>query len=134
MLPRLLTYLGAAVVALAASSAAHAQIVIGQTVGVTGAVAATVKEVTSGARLYLDLVNARGGLRGEKIELITLDDKFDVATAAENARILIEERNVVALFLTRGTPHTEAILPLLDKHGVALVAPSTGATGRRRRW
>lgn len=33
----------------------------------------------------------------------------------------------MALFLNRGTPHTEAILPLLDKHGVVPVAPSTGA-------
>ena len=31
------------------------------------------------------------------------------------------------MFLNRGTPHTEAIIPLLDKHGVALVGPSTGA-------
>ena len=43
------------------------------------------------------------------------------------ARKLIEEQNVSAMFLTRGTPHTEAIMPLLEKHGVALVAPSTGA-------
>ena len=42
-------------------------------------------------------------------------------------RTLIEDKNVSALFLNRGTPHTEAILPLLDKHGVVLVAPSTGA-------
>jgi branched-chain amino acid transport system substrate-binding protein len=34
---------------------------------------------------------------------------------------------VLALFLNRGTPHTEAIIPLLDKHGVPLVGPSTGA-------
>ena len=33
----------------------------------------------------------------------------------------------MALFLNRGTPHTEAILPLLDKHGVVPVTPSTGA-------
>ena len=34
---------------------------------------------------------------------------------------------MVALFMSRATPHTEAILPLLDKHGVPLVGPSTGA-------
>ena len=56
-----------------------------------------------------------------------MDDKFDPKTAAENARKLIEESNVVAMFLTRGTPHTEAMIPLLEKHGVALVGPSTGA-------
>jgi len=33
----------------------------------------------------------------------------------------------VALFLTRGTPHTQAILPLLAEHQVPLIAPSTGA-------
>ena len=41
--------------------------------------------------------------------------------------MLIEQRNVVALFLIRGTPQNEAVLPLLDAHGVPLVAPSTGA-------
>ncbi|MFN7864128.1 MAG: ABC transporter substrate-binding protein, partial [Curvibacter sp.] len=99
-----------------ASAAAQAQILIGQTAGFSGPVAAGVKETTDGARLYIDAVNARGGVAGQKIELtISLDDRFDPKQAAENARILIEERNVAALFLSRGTPHSEAIMPLLDK-------------------
>lgn len=106
---------------------AQAQVLIGQTAGFSGIVASGVQETTDGARLYLDMVNARGGVHGQKIELISLDDKFDPKLAAENARKLIEEQNVTAMFLTRGTPHNEAIVPLLDKHGVALVGPSTGA-------
>ena len=106
---------------------AQAQILIGQTAGFTGAVAAGVKETTDGAKLYIDSINAKGGVHGQKIELISLDDKFDPKLAAENARKLIEERNVLALFLNRGTPHTEAIIPILDQYGVALIAPSTGA-------
>ncbi|MDP3825385.1 MAG: ABC transporter substrate-binding protein, partial [Polaromonas sp.] len=86
-----------------------------------------VKETTDGAKLYIDTVNAKGGVNGQKIELISLDDKFDPKLAGENARKLIEEQNVAAMFLTRGTPHTEAMLPLLEKHGVPLVGPSTGA-------
>lgn len=105
---------------------AGAQILIGQTAGVTGAVAATVKEATDGARLYFDAVNARGGVAGQRIELIQLDDKFDPKLAAENARTLIG-RGVVALFLNRGTPHTQAIMPLLTEYKVPLVGPSTGA-------
>jgi ABC-type branched-subunit amino acid transport system substrate-binding protein len=105
----------------------HAQILIGQTAGFTGAVGANVKETADGAQLYIDSVNASGGVAGQQIKIIALDDKFDVKLAAENARILIEEKQVVALFLNRGTPHTEAILPILKKYGVALVAPSTGA-------
>ena len=114
-------------ISLVAGAAAQAQITIGQTAGFTGPVADGVKETTEGAKLYIDAVNARGGVNGQKIELISLDDKFDPALTVENARKLIEERNVTALFLTRGTPNTEAVIPLLDKHGVPLVGPSTGA-------
>ncbi|MFC5521776.1 ABC transporter substrate-binding protein [Polaromonas jejuensis] len=105
----------------------QAQIVIGQTAGFTGPVSAGVKETTDGAKLYIEAINAKGGVGGQKIELISLDDKFEPKLAAENARKLIEEQNVVAMFLTRGTPHTEAMIPLLDKYGVPLIGPSTGA-------
>ena len=107
--------------------AAQAQILIGQTAGYTGIVSPAVKEIADGAKLYLDATNARGGVYGQKIELIALDDKFDPKLAAENARILIEEKNVLALFLGRGTPTTEAILPIIEKAGVPYLAPSTGA-------
>lgn len=115
-------------VALAcAGMAAQAQILVGQTAGFSGPVAAGVKETTAGARLWLDAVNARGGVGGQQVELVSLDDRFDPRLAGENASRLIEQHGVVALFLTRGTPHTEAVLPLLDAHRVPLIGPSTGA-------
>lgn len=116
-----------AIVLTALSHASQAQILIGQTAGFTGAVGAGVKETTEGAKLYIDAINAKGGVNGQKIELVSLDDKFDPKLAAENARQLIEEQNVVAMFLTRGTPHTEGIIPILEKNGVPLIGPSTGA-------
>ena len=106
---------------------ATAQIIVGQTAGFTGAVAATVKEATDGAKLYFDAVNAKGGVNGQQIELVSLDDKFDPKTAAANARTLITEKGAVALFLTRGTPHNELIIPVLDELKVPLLGPSTGA-------
>lgn len=112
---------------LGMASAAQADILIGQTTAVTGPVAASVGETLVGVNLYLNSINAKGGVHGEKIRLITLDDKFEPKQAGENARRLIEQDNVVALFMSRATPHTEAILPHLARHGVALVAPSTGA-------
>ena len=117
----------AAMASLCIAASAHAQILIGQTSGFTGPVAAGVKEITDGARLYLDAVNAKGGVNGQLIELVSLDDKFDPKLAGENARKLIVEKNVVALFLSRGTPHTQAIMPLLSEYKVPLIAPSTGA-------
>lgn len=112
---------------LVVGGAAQAQILIGQTAGFTGPVASGVKETTEGAKLYIDSVNARGGVNGQKIELISVDDKFDPKLAAENAKSLIVDKQVLALFLNRGTPHTEAINPLLEQYGVPLIAPSTGA-------
>ncbi|HJV61387.1 MAG TPA: ABC transporter substrate-binding protein [Albitalea sp.] len=112
---------------LAAGTPAWAQVLVGQTTGVTGISAAAVKETGAGAALWIDAVNAKGGVNGQRIEVITLDDKSEPALAAANARTLIEQRKVVALFLTRGTPTNEAILPVLDEHGVALIGPSTGA-------
>lgn len=106
---------------------ACADILIGQTAGFSGIVAAGVKECTDGAKLWIDSINAKGGVNGQKIDLISMDDKFDPKTAAANAKVLVEEKNVVALFLVRGTPHSEAMIPLLDQYGVPLIAPSTGA-------
>jgi len=127
-MPSLSIKLLGAVLALGAwTLPAQAQIKIGQTAGFSGPVAAGVKETSEGARLYLDAVNAQGGVGGQKIELITLDDKFDPKLSAVNAKQLIEQRGVLALFLSRGTPQTEALFPLLAQHKLALVAPSSGA-------
>jgi branched-chain amino acid transport system substrate-binding protein len=103
------------------------KILIGQTAGFTGTVAGGVKETTEGAKLYINSVNKNGGVYGRKIELISLDDAFDPKRAGANAKILIEEKGVFALFLCRGTPHAEAILPYLAANKVPLIAPSTGA-------
>lgn len=116
-----------AAIAALAPVLAFSQILIGQTAGFSGTVAAGVKETTDGAKLWIDSVNAKGGVNGQKIELVSMDDKFDPKVSAANAKVLVEEKNVLALFLNRGTPHAEAIIPLLEQHGVPLIAPSTGA-------
>lgn len=102
-------------------------ILIGQTVGVTGTVAGPVNEMNEGAQAYLDEVNAQGGIHGRKVVLRTLDDKFDPALTVANGETLIKKEGVFAMFLGRGTPHTQALLPLLEENGVPLLAPSTGA-------
>ncbi|RJP72123.1 MAG: amino acid ABC transporter substrate-binding protein [Comamonadaceae bacterium] len=112
---------------MALSAPAWAQLRIGQPSGFTGSVAAGVKENTDGAKLYFDAVNARGGVNGQKIELISVDDKFDPKVTVEVARDLITRQKVLALFLNRGTPHSQALLPLLAEYKVPLVGPSTGA-------
>lgn len=115
------------IASLFAATPLQAQIVIGQTAAFTGPVAAGVQETTAGAKLYFDSVNAAGGINGKQIELVSLDDKFDPKLSGENAHKLVTEHKAIALFLSRGTPHTQAMLPVLNEFKVPLVGPSTGA-------
>lgn len=99
-------------------------ILIGQTVGLTGQIAGPVREMNEGAAAYFEYVNKNGGINGRKIELRILDDRFDPAVAAANAETLVTKEHVFALFQSRGTPHTQAILSVLDNHKVPLITPS----------
>ncbi len=110
-----------------AAAPATAQIRVGMPSGFTGSVAPGVKENADGAKLWIDHINSRGGVNGQRVELVTVDDKFDPKLTVQLARQLITEQNVVALFLNRGTPHAQALLPVLDEFKLALVGPSTGA-------
>jgi branched-chain amino acid transport system substrate-binding protein len=118
--------LTASLLLLALALPASAQLRIGQSAGFSGATAVNVKEATDGAKLYFDSVNAQGGVNGKKIELISLDDKFDPKLTLENTKNLIDQ-GVISMFLNRGTPHTQAIMPLLAEAKIPLVGPSTGA-------
>ncbi|RIX44213.1 MAG: ABC transporter permease [Rhodocyclales bacterium GT-UBC] len=112
------------------------KVLIGQVAGLTGAVAGSVKEQVSGAQVYFKAVNDKGGIAGRQIELRVEDDGFDPKRTPDAARKLIAQ-GVTALFMVRGTGNTESILPLLDKEGVPLVAPATGAASLHqpvRRW
>lgn len=47
--------------------AVQAQILIGQTAGLTGPVGAGVKKTTDGAKLYLDAINARAAYMDKRL-------------------------------------------------------------------
>jgi ABC-type branched-subunit amino acid transport system substrate-binding protein len=126
---RLAAALAAAFVgtALAEPGITPTTIVIGQVAGFTGSVAGTVKELTGGAQMYFNAVNAKGGVHGRKIVLESADDGFDPKRTPDTMKKLIDEKNVFAMFLARGTPTTEAGYPILEAAKVPLIGPSTGA-------
>ena len=107
---------------------ANAQdLIVGMTSGFTGEAAVNAHKNRLGAQLAINEFNARGGLRGRRMRLMTLDDKLSAAQAAANATTLVTEHHAIALLLCRSTACTQALLPVLKKHQVALVGPSTGA-------
>ena len=112
---------------LAATPAPKAAFRIGNSGPSAGPNAASMLELLEGARLCFDAVNAEGGIRGRAIELLQLDDNFEVPRTVQNVQRLVDVEKVDALLLVRGTPHNEAILPALERAGVPLIGPSTGA-------
>ena len=113
--------------AMAEPGVTDSKILIGQTAGFTGPAGEQVKEMTQGAKLYIDAVNQAGGVYGRRIELISEDDGFDANASKKHAHALLADKQVFALFLPRGTPNTEAIMTEARPLGVPVVAPSTGA-------
>ena len=107
------------------------EILIGQSCQLTGPLAQLSSEIREGAKWYLDEVNRRGGVRGKRIRVISLDDGYDPKRTEENTRQLIERDGVVALFNFAGTPTTLAALPALRQSKVPLVAPFTGSEALR---
>lgn len=99
------------------------KVVIGQSIGLSGPVAAVAQDITAGLAAYVHHANKRGGINGRRIELKTLDDGFAPPRSGENARALAEESFVLAAPL--GTPHVAELLKA--SAGVPVVCPFTGA-------
>ncbi len=124
----LLTLLAWAASGLAgAQGVTDTQVVLGQSVALTGPAQQLGLDMQQGASLYFNLVNSRGGVNGRKIVLKTLDDGYESARAADNTRKLINEEKVFALFGYVGTPTSQASLPIFTEAKVPFVGPFTGA-------
>ncbi len=95
MLKRFLGALAAAAMALPAF--AQDSFVIGLTGALTGPPASTNGPAVEGLRLYVDRLNAAGGIKGKKINLIVLDDSAEPSKAAANAKRLLTQENVVLM-------------------------------------
>jgi ABC-type branched-subunit amino acid transport system substrate-binding protein len=85
---------------LALPAAAQDAYVIGVTGALTSPAAGTNAPPIEGLRLYVDRLNAAGGVNGKKIQLIVLDDGAEPSKAAANAKRLLTQDNVRLLILS----------------------------------
>jgi branched-chain amino acid transport system substrate-binding protein len=121
-----------AMLMLTCSLNVHAQgvtsdtILIGNSSPLTGPIGPSNKEALDGANMYFDMINKQGGVNGRKIKFEIIDDAQDAKRGAENTRVLIEEKRVLALFMYRTTPVIEAALPLAEKARVPFLFPQVG--------
>ena len=71
--------------------------VIGVTAAMTGPAAATQAPVIEMLRLYVDRLNAKGGINAHRINLLVEDDQAEPSKAAANVIKLIRQDNVILL-------------------------------------
>ena len=100
---------------------------IGQSTALTGPLGDLGSAMHQGAKAAFAGINARGGVNGRTIELVTLDDAYEVPKALANVEKLMAERDTFALFNCMGTPMIDAMLPKVLESGIPFFAPFTGA-------
>jgi ABC-type branched-subunit amino acid transport system substrate-binding protein len=76
---------------------------------------------------YYAMVNAKGGVNGRKISLISLDDAYSPPKTVEQTRKLVEQDEVLAVIGSIGTPTNSAIHKYMNQKKVPQLFVSSGA-------
>ncbi|NMP33241.1 ABC transporter substrate-binding protein [Thalassotalea sp. M1531] len=85
------------------------------------------KQIRQGANAYFQRYNkSEHGMR-LPIQLLSLDDGYEPSRTITNTRQFINQDKVFSLFSYVGTPTTEAIMPMLQRHNMLYFSPFTGA-------
>lgn len=114
--------------------AVHAQKawIIGQSAPLSGGNASFGRDIQDGAQAYFKSLNAKGGIAGLPIELVSLDDKNDRKLAGANTQKLLTENDAVALFGFASATLSLDAMPQAEKAGVLFFAPFSGANPVRK--
>ncbi len=108
--------------ALVAPAAAQETIKIGFFAPITGPAAADGASASHAVELAVNAVNASGGIKGKKVELIKYDDRLNPQEAVAIANKLIERDQVVGVVSGSYSGPTRVTAPIFAKAGIPLVA------------
>ena len=103
------------------------RILFGQSAALSGPASSLGTAFRLGLQAAFREANARGGVHGRRLELLSLDDGHEPEAAIVNTQRLIEERNVFALIGAVGTPTARSTVPIASEAGVPYIAPFSGA-------
>jgi branched-chain amino acid transport system substrate-binding protein len=122
--------LAAVVAALVVSAAGAAwahhrpnnEVLIGGAISQTGRYAEPAGRQVNSIKLWVDQVNARGGLLGHTVRLLLLDDKSDTQTAIKLYEKLITEDKVDLVLGPYSSGITEAVANVTERYKMPFVA------------
>lgn len=114
---------GAALAALmAVPAAAQETIKIGAVLSTTGPASFLGDPADKTLKLYVDRINAAGGVLGKKLQLVTYDDGGDANKAKTFAQRIVEEDKIVAMVGGSTTGTTMAMIPVFEDAEVPFVS------------
>lgn len=132
----LLTTILAFLLLLSNSVAFAATIKIGALFSVTGPPSFLGEPERNSAKMVVDEINAKGGIKGKKLELIVYDTQGDATKAVQAANRLIKEDKVVAIIGPSTTGESMAVIPVAEKEGIPLISCAAGSkiTDPVKKW
>ena len=102
-------------------------ILFGQAAALEGPSSALGQGMRQGIVAAFAEVNAKGGIFGRKLKLISRDDGYDPDRSVAQTKKLIEQDKVFALIGAVGTPTSIATVPIASALNVPFIGPFTGA-------
>lgn len=109
---------------------------IGSILSVTGPAAFLGDPELKTLQLYVEKINAAGGVIGRKLELVNYDDGSEASKANGFAKRLIESDKVNILIGGTTTGATMSMAPLVDKAGIPFISLAGGVivTDPVKKW
>ena len=119
---KLHAWFAAALLAAASATQAQAPIRIGAFLSVTGPAAFLGDPEQKTLELYVERLNAAGGVLGRKLELVAYDTGGDAEKARAFAKRLIEQDKVDVIVGGSTTGETMAVVPLAEAAGMPFIS------------
>jgi branched-chain amino acid transport system substrate-binding protein len=117
--------MGALAAAPVSAQNAPQEIKLGQTMPFSGTGSAW-STIGRAHAAYFEMLNAKGGINGRKVRLISLDDSYSPPKTVEQTRKLVEQERVLAIFGSLGTGGLVATKDYLVGKGVPQMFLSIG--------
>jgi len=109
-------------VLLSAGQQASAQIKIGSVLSVTGPASFLGDPEKRTLEIYVDEINAKGGVNGQKLQLVIYDDGGSADNARTFATRLIEEDKIFAMVGGSTTGATLAMIPAFEEAKIPFIS------------
>src|SRR5688572_19808119 len=108
-----------------ATAAATGPIKIGEYGSLTGSTATFGQSTKKGIDLALEEINAAGGVKGRRLEVIVEDDQGKPEEAAAVVQKLIHQDKVVAVLGEVASSRSLAAAPICQQAGIPMITPSS---------